>query len=109
MTTPTPPAAQAAVAPLTPHQRIVLRDLLHQLWCDRVLDITTLAVRFHENEDSDVAARLAKVRRHLVDVEAALDRLESGSYGKCDGCDRRIPFEQLEADPQERYCRRCRS
>ena len=108
MTTPISAAAGAAVAPLTPRQRILLRDLLHELWRAKVLDITSLAVRYHETDDLDVATRLARVRRHLVDVEAALNRLDSGSYGRCDGCERRIPFEQLEADPDSRYCRRCR-
>jgi RNA polymerase-binding transcription factor DksA len=92
---------------LTTSQRIALRDLLHTLWRDHVTDITNLAVRFHADENPAVAADLAKVRRSLVDVESALDRLESRSYGSCDGCDRRIPFEQLEAEPALRYCRRC--
>jgi hypothetical protein len=101
--------APATVPVLTPSQRIALRDLLDQLWRDKVLDITNLAVRFHSDEDPDVAARLVGVRRRLVDIEAALARLDSGSYGLCDACDRRMPFEQLEADPETRYCRRCRA
>jgi len=108
VTTPISSAVETAVPPLTPRQRIALRDLLHQMWRDHVRDITTLAVRFHESEEPAVAARLAHVRRKLVDVEAALARLDSGSYGRCDGCERRMPFEQLEAVPDGRYCRRCR-
>ena len=92
---------------LTPAQRIALRNLLHEVWRDHVTDITNLAVRFHANEAPELAAELAKVRRSLVDVESALARLDSRSYGSCDACDRRIPFEQLEAEPATRYCRRC--
>jgi len=107
MTTTSEPAATAGVLPLSPTQRIIIRDLLHQSWRSHVVDITNLAVRFHTREEPAVAARLAAVRRRLVDVESALDRLDSGSYGRCDGCERRIPFELLEAAPDCRYCRRC--
>jgi len=107
MTTTSEPAATAVALPLTPNQRIMLRDLLHESWRALVVDITNLAVRFHTREEPAVARRLAAVRRRLVDVEAALERLDSGSYGRCDGCERRIPFELLEAAPDCRYCRRC--
>lgn len=93
---------------LTPIQRMLLRDLLHTTWRDHVSELTDLAVRFHAHEDADVAVELAAVRRRLVDVEAALDRLDSRSYGRCDACDRTIPFELLEAEPATLYCRRCR-
>ena len=100
-------AAATAALPLGSTQRIVIRDLLHQMWRTHVVDITNLAVRFHTREEPAVAARLAAVRRRLVDVESALERLDSGSYGRCDACERRIPFELLEAAPDCRYCARC--
>jgi RNA polymerase-binding transcription factor DksA len=93
--------------PLSSTQRLLIRDLLHQMWRAHVVDITNLAVRFHTREEPAVAARLAGVRRQLVDVESALARLDSRSYGRCDGCERRIPFELLEAAPDCRYCPRC--
>src|SRR5438128_10805247 len=99
-TAPAPVPTTSAALPLTSVQRIMLRDLLHQSWRTHVVDITNLAVRFHTREEPSVAARLAAVRRRLVDVESALDRLDSGSYGRCDGCERRIPFELLEAAPE---------
>ena len=103
----TPGVAAAAALPLGSTQRMAIRDLLHQMWRAHVMDITNLAVRFHTREEPAVAARLAAVRRHLVDVESALERLDSGSYGRCDACERRIPFELLEAAPDCRYCARC--
>lgn len=102
-----PPTSTADVVPLTPVQRIGLRELLNDSWRAHVVDITNLAVRFHSSEEPAVAVRLAAVRRRLVDIESALERLDSGSYGRCDGCERRIPFELLEAAPECRYCRRC--
>ena len=88
MTTTSEPAATAGALPLTTFQRIMLRDLLHESWRAHVVSITNLAVRFHTREEPAVAARLAAVRRQLVDVESALERLDSGSYGRCDGCER---------------------
>jgi RNA polymerase-binding transcription factor DksA len=100
-------ATTDAALPLSSVQRIILRDLLNQIWRAHVVDITNLAVRFHSDEEAPVARALAAARRKLVDVESALERLDSGSYGRCDGCERRIPFELLEAAPDCRYCRRC--
>ena len=102
-----PGAAATTVLPLSSTQRMRIRDLLHQMWRQHVVDITNLAVRFHTREEPAVAARLAGVRRSLVDVESALERLDSGSFGRCDACERRIPFELLEAAPDCRYCARC--
>ena len=107
MTT-TPGAAAATALPLSSTQRMRIRDLLHEMWRQHVVDITNLAVRFHTREEPAVAARWAGVRRSLVDVESALERLDSGSYGHCDACERRIPFELLEAAPNCRYCARCK-
>jgi len=50
------------------------------------------------------AARSADV---IVDIEHALDRLDDGSFGVCESCGRRIPFERLEAIPHARYCVAC--
>jgi RNA polymerase-binding transcription factor DksA len=96
-----------AVAPLSTVQRLQIRDLLDTMWRDRVVQITALAVRYHSDEQLSVAADIATARRALVEIEAAFARLDSGSYGRCDGCERRMPFEQLELRPQTRYCGRC--
>jgi RNA polymerase-binding transcription factor DksA len=37
-------------------------------------------------------------------VEAALVRLDDGSYGRCDLCGGSIPAESLTADPLARTC-----
>jgi DnaK suppressor protein len=43
----------------------------------------------------------------LTEVEAALDRLRAGTYGRCERCTTRIPYERLEILPMSRYCMRC--
>lgn len=40
-------------------------------------------------------------------VEEAMDRLESGDYGICLGCDEPIPAKRLAALPWARYCISC--
>jgi DnaK suppressor protein len=40
----------------------------------------------------------------LQRVEAALQRIKDGSYGKCTKCGRQIPPARLEAIPWAEYC-----
>lgn len=99
--------------PLSGLQRAQLRQLIHLQWQEQVHLVTDLAVQFHSvAEGSAMRYRIGRdldvVRRRLVDLESALRRLQSGSYGRCDGCERRIPFEHLEARPEVTFCRRCR-
>ncbi|MFP8887541.1 MULTISPECIES: TraR/DksA family transcriptional regulator [Streptomyces] len=60
-------------------------------------------------ELAEIDARLAKsARMVLADVEAALERMEQGGYGRCLLCSRPIPARMLEIVPQVRYCAHCR-
>ena len=40
-------------------------------------------------------------------IEEALDRLASGDYGQCLGCEQDIPPKRLKAVPWARYCVPC--
>jgi DnaK suppressor protein len=53
------------------------------------------------------AAHRETLRSILTDVEAALDRLATGHYGRCRGCDRTIPDERLALVPHTQYCVGC--
>jgi RNA polymerase-binding transcription factor DksA len=99
---------------LTLAQRMCLHDLLDEEWRAQVRQLTGLATAYHSAEsaaDSRAAAQLssalAVVRRRLVDVEDALARLDARTYGVCEGCERSLPFEQLEMNPLARCCTRC--
>ena len=48
--------------------------------------------------------RLAVQKRKL---EAALERIESGSYGMCCQCQAEMDAERLEADPAAVFCAAC--
>lgn len=43
----------------------------------------------------------------LAECEAALGRIESGSYGFCEDCRQPIPRERLKVLPYVRYCLAC--
>jgi DnaK suppressor protein len=58
-------------------------------------------------ERQQVVALLEAARRRLADVEAALERRESGGYGVCEVCGRPIPAERLAARPSARTCVAC--
>lgn len=46
-------------------------------------------------------------RNQLLAVDAALERIEEGSYGKCINCGKDIGEKRLEAVPWARYCIDC--
>jgi RNA polymerase-binding transcription factor DksA len=48
-------------------------------------------------ERSQVSALVAEARHQLDEVEAALGRLDDGSYGTCEACGRPIPPARLVA------------
>jgi DnaK suppressor protein len=43
-------------------------------------------------------------REQLREVDAALERLEAGTYGTCSACGKAIPVERLEAVPWTTLC-----
>ena len=43
-------------------------------------------------------------RETLVEIEAALQRIDAGTYGVCDGCGKPIGAERLAAIPWTRLC-----
>jgi DnaK suppressor protein len=47
---------------------------------------------------------LEQVGEELQEVEAALQRVEAGTYGICQACGRPIGDERLEAMPATRFC-----
>ena len=58
-------------------------------------------------ERSQIGALVRQVRGHLAEVEAALARVEAGSYGVCEECGSPIGDARLEALPVARLCIAC--
>ena len=53
------------------------------------------------------ALHMYGARAAIEEIDAALVRIDGGSYWTCQECDRLIPFERLEAIPQARFCTAC--
>jgi RNA polymerase-binding transcription factor DksA len=58
-------------------------------------------------ERSQVSALVLQVQGHLAEVEAALERLEVGTYGSCERCGQPIAKARLDARPAASRCIRC--
>ena len=60
-------------------------------------------------ERSQVTALAQQIRSQLAEIDAALDRLATGTYGLCDRCAQPIAPARLEARPTARTCIDCAS
>lgn len=49
----------------------------------------------------------ARAREAVVEIRHALERIDTGTYGRCEACGLPVPFERLEAVPSARLCVRC--
>ncbi|MDP8959026.1 MAG: TraR/DksA C4-type zinc finger protein [Actinomycetota bacterium] len=60
-------------------------------------------------ERTEVLGMVETIRQQLDEVDAALGRLEAGTYGVCESCGETISPARLEARPASRYCVACKS
>lgn len=59
-------------------------------------------------QKAEVSSRLAEIEdKELMRIQHALDRIKKGSYGRCEGCDSKIPAARLEALPYATLCVNC--
>ena len=83
-----------------------LADHWQEMVADRVPDDSYGLASQTLLEDM-TADTLEREHRLLSEVEAALERLEEGEFGICQGCGQHIPQRRLEALPWARYCVPC--
>jgi RNA polymerase-binding protein DksA len=63
-----------------------------------------------DNADQELTLSLLGSDRTALDhIEAAIERIEEGSYGRCETCNGKIPEARLEAIPYAAQCVRCAS
>jgi RNA polymerase-binding transcription factor DksA len=83
-----------------------------------ILDATALVASDDEHdpegastafERQQVSTLLEQAAEQLVDLDAALARLDDGTYGSCQRCGDLIPADRLEARPATRTCITCAS
>jgi DnaK suppressor protein len=59
-----------------------------------------------EQGESEAGEEASVMYQALREVDAALDRVKSGSYGTCEACRQPIAPARLDAIPWARYCAR---
>ncbi len=60
-------------------------------------------------ERSQIGALRREAEQHLAEAQAALERLDAGTYGTCEQCGRVIAEGRLEVRPTARLCIDCAS
>ena len=68
-------------------------------------------VELASNEEiADVLLRLSeRERREVIEIDAALARIDSGLWGRCEGCSLKFARGRLAAMPEARLCLPCAS
>jgi len=51
----------------------------------------------------------SEAQARVVEIDAALARVEAGTYGHCEACGKPIPEARLEAVPEATLCVACKS
>jgi RNA polymerase-binding transcription factor DksA len=108
------------------------RAELEARWRKTLERVTTLSVAYHDaaagrvpgppptpqageapptRQGGEGALRLARrvviERQALAEIEAALDRIALGQYGRCEQCHRPISAGLLAVRPEARFCSAC--
>jgi DnaK suppressor protein len=60
-------------------------------------------------EKGELLTLLSSLQENLADIEAALARIDDGTFGTCEHCGAQIAPSRLEALPQARLCLECAS
>lgn len=60
-------------------------------------------------EQSQNLGLAEQASRTVSEIVLALERIEQGTYGTCENCDRSIAIERLEAIPYASRCAECQS
>lgn len=47
------------------------------------------------------------LKKRLVAVKEALEKIKTGTYGKCEQCGGEIPEKVLEVNPESKHCDKC--
>lgn len=85
-------------------------DTLHETSSGNIGDLTSYAEVGTENFERETALNIASGESlRLREVTEALQRIQRGDYGICEGCEKEIPRKRLEVFPAARYCVECQA
>ena len=78
-----------------------------ELGQDGVADIGDMSANAYSR---DVLFNLSETQRQqILDIDAALERIDKGEYGVCMHCGEAIAPRRLEVRPFSRYCIECKT
>jgi len=90
--------------------RKIEESALHESVRETTGDLYSYAETGTDNFERETALNIAtNESERLRDVTDALKRIDSGTYGVCEGCEEPILRKRLEAFPSARYCIKCQS
>lgn len=62
------------------------------------------------NTEREIVGQQLDSEAHLIkDIRSAVDKIENGVYGECEGCQEPIGLRRLDAVPWARLCVACQS
>ncbi len=61
------------------------------------------------SERTEVLGLVETLKTQLADVDAAVEKLNAGTYGVCESCGKEIGAARMEGRPNSRYCMDCKS
>jgi RNA polymerase-binding transcription factor DksA len=93
-------------------RELLLAERERQLALVAEHDATVIELLGNPDVDSILERELAvsgaaRTRAIVADIDAALARIDDGTYGTCEVCGGSIPQPRLEAIPQARRCAAC--
>jgi DnaK suppressor protein len=81
-------------------------------WAPKEVSMDTLPPQADANEAGDKIEEYeenkgidAALEGRWNDIKAALEKIETGTYGRCEVCDKAIEEDRLEANPAARTCK----
>ena len=112
-------ALSPAADKLTMEDRIELTRGLTAEYAEAVADMTLAGVADAGDDVADLGTKAfsreqefvlaVSIRGRMDQVERALERLDAGRYGWCEGCADEIPVARLAAYPMATLCVKCKS
>ncbi|GAA3901690.1 TraR/DksA C4-type zinc finger protein [Streptomyces lacrimifluminis] len=94
----------------TRRERLTAHEALRRLAHERASRLTQLRALDEAGPDAEkqmLSTQKDTVQRVLAEVEAAITRVQDGSYGVCRTCAGPIPVERLEILPYTPFCVPC--
>lgn len=92
------------------HRREIFEQLAH-LESDRKALGQRVIEPIDEAQKEDLARLIQKLdergKAEIKEINLALDRMATGTYGICELCGKSIPSKRLEVLPATRLCRKC--